>query len=270
MSEWISQIRELFTVFGLRILAAIAIFIIGRWVAKLSQRIVRRIMRRNDSDPTLVGFISNLTYFAVLACIIIAALSQLGVQTASFVAVLGAAGLAIGLALQGSLSNFAAGVLMLIFRPFKAGDFIEGAGTIGIVQEIQIFTTILKSPDNRKIIVPNSKLLNDNIINYSAESQRRVDLTFGVSYDDNLDKVKQVITDVLTSDRRILTDPPPRIGVSELADSSVNIAVWSWVNAADYLDVMFGLNETIKKRFDAEGITIPYPHQDVYMHQVNN
>ncbi|HHP7244933.1 MAG TPA: mechanosensitive ion channel family protein [Elainellaceae cyanobacterium] len=270
MSEWISQIRELFTVFGLKVLAAIAIFIIGRWVAKLSQRIVRRIMRRNDSDPTLIGFISNLTYFAVLACIIIAALSQLGVQTASFVAVLGAAGLAIGLALQGSLSNFAAGVLMLIFRPFKAGDFIEGAGTIGIVQEIQIFTTILKSPDNRKIIVPNSKLLSDNIINYSAESQRRVDLTFGVSYDDNLDQVKQVITDVLTSDRRILTDPAPRIGVSELADSSVNIAVWSWVNAADYLDVMFGLNETIKKRFDAEGITIPYPHQDVYMHQVNN
>lgn len=260
-------VGELVTRFGLRIIAAIAIFIIGTWLAKVIRRIVKNVLSKSRVDPTLIGFAGNLAYIAVLTFVTIAALAQLGIQTASFIAVLGAAGLAVGLALQGSLSNFAAGVLMLIFRPFKVGDFIEAAGAKGVVNEIQIFTTTLKTPDNKTVIIPNGKLYGDNIINYSTESQRRVDLTFGIGYEDNVDQARQIILDVLEQDQRIFKEPAPIVGVIELGESSVNFAVWSWVNASDYLNVLFDLNETIKRRFDEAGINIPYPQREVHFFQ---
>lgn len=266
MENLIAKLYELVTVFGLKILAALAILIIGRWVAKFFRNMTQKLMVRSRVDPTLVSFIGNLTYFALLTFVILAALGQLGVQTTSFIAVLGAAGLAIGLALQGSLANFAAGVLMIIFRPFKVGDVITGAGVTGAVEEIQIFTTQLKTPDNQTIIVPNAKLTGDNIVNFSSKGTRRVDLVFGIGYADDIDKAKALIGDIINQDPRILKDPAPTIGLLELADSSVNFAVRPWVNASDYWNVYFHLNETVKKRFDAEGINIPYPQRDVHIY----
>ncbi|MDJ0704334.1 MAG: mechanosensitive ion channel [Leptolyngbyaceae cyanobacterium MO_188.B28] len=261
--------QELVTRFGLNIIAAIVIFIVGGWAAKIIRRIIKRLMARGGADPLLVSFGSTITYYAVMAFVIIAALNRLGIQTASFVAVLGAAGLAIGLALQGSLANFAAGVLMLVFRPFKVGDVIEGAGVLGIVEEIQLFTTMLKTPDNKLVVIPNGKLGSDNIINYTAKDTRRIDLVFGVSYDADIDRVKQVITDILSQDDRILQDPPPVIGLLELADSSVNFAVRPWTKTSDYWDVYFSIHEALKKRFDTEKISIPFPQRDVHIFQQN-
>jgi len=204
-----------------------------------------------------------------MAFIFIAALSQLGVQTTSFVAVIGAAGLAIGLALQGSLSNFAAGFLMLIFRPFKVGDYIEGAGTEGFVEETGIFTTLLKTPDNKVIIIPNAKLMSDTITNYSKKETRRVDMTFGVGYEDDLQKVRQALQNVIDQDERILKDPPPAILLAELADSSVNFFVRVWVKTPEYWNVFFDTTEKVKKQFDAEGISIPFPQRDVHLYQTS-
>jgi small conductance mechanosensitive channel len=199
--------------------------------------------------------------------VILAALAQLGIQTTSFIAVIGAAGLAVGLALQGSLANFAAGVLMVIFRPFQVGDFIEGAGVSGIVEEMQIFTTQLRTPDNKTIIIPNAKITGDNVTNYTRKDKRRVDLVIGVSYRDEIGKVKGVVADVLNGDERVLKDPAPTIAVLELGDSSVNFAVRPWVRTEDYWDVYFETTEKIKKRFDAEGISIPFPQRDVHLYQ---
>ena len=266
----IAKLQELFTIFGLKILAAIVILIIGLWISKIIKGIVKKLMNKSGVESTLVSFVANLIYYAVVTFVIIAALNQIGVQTASFIAVLGAAGLAVGLALQGSLANFAAGVLMIIFRPIKVDDYIEGAGVDGIVKEIQIFTTTLLSLDNKTIIIPNAKLAGDNIINYSSKKIRRVDLMFGVGYEDDIDKVKQVIKDELNKDQRILQEPAPDIAVFELADSSVNFIVRPWVKNADYWDVYFDVTENIKKRFDAEGISIPFPQQDVHMYQSQN
>ncbi len=263
----LTRISELVTVFGLRLITAALILGLGWWVAGLIQKLIREIMTQARVDPTLIAFTDNLSYVTLLAFVVLAAMAQLGIQTTSFIAVLGAAGLAIGLALQGSLSNFAAGVLMILFRPFRVNDYIEGAGIAGTVEEIQIFTTTLITPDNKVIIVPNAKLAGDNITNYSAKSTRRIDLVFGVSYQDDLDQVKEIIAAILTEDSRILKDPAPQIGVLALADSSVNIAVRPWVMSVDYWDVFFDLNETVKKRFDAAGISIPYPQQDVHMYQ---
>ncbi len=198
--------QELIAAFGLKIIAAIIIFIIGRWIAKILRNTSVKLMEKSNVDQTLVAFAGHLVYAALLVFVILASIGQLGVQTTSFIAVIGAAGLAIGLALQGSLSNFAAGVLMLIFRPFKVGDYIEAAGTAGTVEEIQIFSTMLKTPDNKAIIVPNAKITSDNITNISAKPTRRVDFVFGVGYDDDIDKVKEVIKDVLTQEDRILKD----------------------------------------------------------------
>lgn len=195
---------------------------------------------------------------------ILAAVAQVGIQTTSIIAVLGAAGLAIGLALQGSLSNFAAGVLMLIFRPFRAGDYVECAGTAGVVEEVQIFSTRLRTPDNKLVIVPNGAVYSGNVVNYSANDTRRLDLVFGVSYADDLDHVKRVMRAVLDAEPRLLADPAPTIGLLELADSSVNFAVRPWVRTGDYWPVYFDLMEAMKKRFDAEGITIPFPQRDVH------
>jgi len=260
-----TQLQDIVTVWGLKVIAAIAIFIIGRWIAKLVRRGVMRMMERAKVDAIITGFVSNIAYITLLAFVVIAALGQLGIQTTSFIAILGAAGLAIGLALQGSLANFAAGFLMIIFRPFKVGDFIEGAGVAGVVEEMQIFTTTLKTGDNKIIIVPNAKLSGDNIINYSARETRRVDMTVGVAYDADLSKVKEVLNDIISKEERILADPAPQVAVAELADSSVNFIVRVWTSTSDYWGVKFAVTETVKNRFDAEGIGIPFPQRDIHI-----
>jgi len=267
MEEIIPKIQELVSVFGLKIIAAIAIYVFGRWIAKFLKNLSVKLMTKGNVDPTLVTFLGHVIYAALLVFVILAALGQLGIQTTSFIAVIGAAGLAVGLALQGSLSNFAAGVLMIIFRPYKVGDLIEAAGVLGTVEEIQIFTTQVLTPDNRLVIIPNSKLTADNIINYTAKPARRIDMVFGVSYSDNIDKVKEVISDVLAQNNSILADPPPTIALLEMADSSINFAVRPWVKPADYWNVYFDINERMKKRFDAEGISIPFPQRDVHVYE---
>ena len=222
MELLVTKLQEWIALYGLKVIAAVAILVIGRFAAIGIRSLINRILEKSNVDKTLTSFTGNVAYVAIMAFVIIAALGKLGVQTASFIAVLGAAGLAIGLALQGSLANFAAGVLMIIFKPFKTGDYIEGGGVSGIVENIEIFTTELKTPDNKKIIVPNAKMTADNIINYSARDERRIDLVAGVSYSDDLDKVRKVLEKILSEDDRILKDPAPTIGVLELADSSVN------------------------------------------------
>ena len=260
-----TQLQDVVAVWGLKVIAAIAIFVIGRWIAMMVRKGVRSMMEKSNVDPIIIGFVSSIAYIALLAFVVIAALGQLGIQTTSFIAILGAAGLAIGLALQGSLANFAAGFLMIIFRPFKVGDFIEGAGVAGIVQAIQIFTTTLKTGDNKTIIIPNAKLSGDNIVNYSAEARRRVDMTVGVAYDADLSKVKTVLNEIISKESRIHTDPEPQVAVAELADSSVNFVVRVWTDTADYWGVKFDITERIKNRFDEEGIGIPFPQRDIHI-----
>ena len=251
--------------FILNTVLALAILIIGRFIARhVSTRVGSAVEKSND-DVTLGKFVASLTYVALMAFIIIAAIGQLGIETASLVAILAAAGLAIGLALQGSLANFASGVMLIIFRPLKVGDFVEAGGATGTVREIGIFTSILSSPDNKKIYVPNANLTGANIINYSAFGTRRIDLVAGVSYGDSLDLVKATLEQILAEDDRILTDPAPTIAVLELADSSVNFAVRPWVKEEDYWDVRFDTQEKIKQRFDEKGISIPFPQQDVHL-----
>ncbi|MCD6328224.1 mechanosensitive ion channel [bacterium] len=261
----LSTLRQYLTVYGLNVIGAMAILVLGRWAAKIAQKIIKRLMKRGKVDETLIGFVSNLAYITLLAFVVVAALGKLGIQTTSFIALLGAAGLAIGLALQGSLSNFAAGVLMIIFRPFRVGDLIETAGCLGIVESIQIFTTEIQTLDNKLIVIPNAKITSDNIINYTAKETRRVDLVIGVSYADDLSKVKSAIESVLNGDKRILKDPAPTIGVLELADSSVNFAVRPWTKTDDYWGVYFDTLKAIKERFDADGISIPFPQMDVHI-----
>jgi small conductance mechanosensitive channel len=261
------RIQEFIAEYGLSLIGALLIFLIGRWAAKVIKGLVARMMNKSKADPTLVAFVSNLVYVGLLTFVFIAALAQLGVQTTSFIAVIGAAGLAVGLALQGALANFAAGVLLLIFRPFKAGDFVEGAGTMGVIKEIGIFTTVLNTPDNKLVIVPNAKLTGDNITNFSAETTRRVDLVVGVSYKADLRKTTEVIMDVLKSDELVLEEPAPNVAVLELADSSVNLVVRPWVETANYWTVYFRVIQKIKERLDAEGIEIPFPQSDVHLFQ---
>lgn len=267
MENLAGKVWELLTIYGLKCIAGIVVFIVGRWVAKGLTNLARKLMEKKAVDHTLISFVVNLTYIALLVFVVLAALGQLGIQTTSFIAVIGAAGLAIGLALQGSLSNFAAGFLMIIFRPFKVGDFIEGAGVSGTVEALHIFTTQLKSPDNKTVIVPNASLTAGNITNYSTKPTRRVDIVMGIGYGDDIDKAKKIMADVLAKDGRILKEPAPTIAVVELADSSVNFVVRPWVKADDYWNVYFDTTENIKKSFDAEGITIPFPQRDVHVYQ---
>jgi small conductance mechanosensitive channel len=262
----LSQIQELLAVYGLKVIAALAIFIIGRIISKMIKSGVTTAMTKSKSDPILISFTANLVYAGLLAFVIIAALGQLGIQTTSFIAILGAAGLAIGLALQGSLANFAAGVLMIVFRPFKQGDFIEAAGVSGVIEEVHIFNTVMRTGDNKTIIIPNGGIMNGNIVNYSTKPTRRLDLVIGIGYDDDIKKAKAVLDELLQNEERILKDPAPTIGLIELADSSVNFAVRPWVKSADYWGVHFDLLEAIKLRFDEDGISIPYPQQDVHLH----
>lgn len=255
----VTKMQEWIALYGLRAVAAIVILLVGWMVSKAIRTVIRRVMTRAHIDATLISFISSLVYMIVMAFVIIAALSQLGVQTASFVAVVGAAGLAVGLALQGSLSNFAAGVLMIIFKPFKAGDYIEGAGVAGTVEELGIFTTHLKSPDNKAIIIPNGKLSADNIINYNANATRRLDLLIRVSYGDDIDQVKRILAQILAADDRVMKEPAAAIGVVALGVTGVEFAVRLWVRTSEYGDVQFAVLENIKRSFDAEGIVIPVP-----------
>jgi small conductance mechanosensitive channel len=253
---------------GINLVSAIVIFFIGKWIVGLVIKGLMKAMQKGDMDITLRRFVSNLARMLLMLFVIIAAIHQLGIQTASLIALLGAAGLAVGLALQGSLSNFAAGVLIVLFRPYKVGDWIEGGGVSGAVEEVQILTTVLKTGDNKRVIIPNSQIMGTTITNYSANETRRVDLVVGVSYSDDLDKVRKELESLVAADDRVLADPPVTIAVSELADSSVNFVLRPWVNTADYWGVYFDLTEAIKKRFDEVGISIPFPQQDVYLHNV--
>lgn len=250
--------------YGLPLVWAVIILILGLIAAKIITKIVKKALKKSKVDEIIVKFIGNLLNVALIVFVVLAALERIGVETTSFAAVIAAAGLAIGLALQGSLSNFASGVLLIIFRPFKAGDFIDAGGAMGVVEEIQIFTTKLRSPDNKEIIIPNGQITGSKITNFSTKDTRRVDLVIGVSYDDDLKKVKETLHRIIGEDERILKDPKVTIGLLEMADSSINFAVRPWVKTADYWNVYFDLMEKIKLTFDEENITIPYPQQDVH------
>jgi len=263
MTQEVSVATQMFT----NIAYAIIILAIGFWGAKMIARLVKGLMERHDADQALTGFVGNLVNALVVTFAVIAALNKVGIQTTSLIAIVGAAGLAIGLALKDSLGNFAAGVMILIFKQFKAGDFIEAAGVLGVVETLNVFSTQLKTGDNRTVYVPNGKLIGDNITNYSTKPTRRIDMVIGVSYDADLSHVKKVLEDILAKESRILEDPAPTIGVLELADNSVNFAFRPWVNAADYWGVHFDLHAAVKTRFDEEGIGIPYPQRDVHLYQ---
>ena len=253
--------------YGAKILGAVIVLIVGFWLAKLIKKGMTKIMEKRGVDATLISFVASLLHVALKIFVIVAALEKLNIKTTSFIAILGAAGLAIGLALQGSLANFAAGVLMIIFKPFKVGDVIDAAGSVGSVIEIGIFTTIMKSPDNKKMIVPNAAVTGGTITNINTFGTRRVDLIAGIGYSDDIDKAKVVLEGIIAADARILKDPAATIAVVELADSSVNFVVRPWVASADYWGVYFDTTEAIKKRFDEEGISIPFPQRDVHIYE---
>lgn len=250
---------------SVKILIALTIFLIGQMVAKLIARVLGKVLSHTKLDKILVNFIQSLVNALLLVFVIVAALDQLGVNTNSVIAVLGAAGLAIGLALQGSLQNFAAGFMLLIFRPFKGGDFVEAAGTAGIIDKIGIFSTTLHTGDNKLVIIPNGSIYSSNIINYSAMGTRRIDMVFGIGYGDDMKKARDIITQVVAADERVLKDPETLIAVGELGASSVNFYVRPWVKAEDFWDVKFALTEAIKQAFDDNGISIPFPQMDVHM-----
>ena len=265
--EYLDMAKGIVATYGVKVVAAAIIFIVGCWLSKFLTSVLEQMMTRSGLDSMLVSFLRNIVYTAAMVFVFLAVLGKLGIQTTSFIAVLGAAGLAIGLALQGSLSNFASGVMLVLFRPFKVGDYIEAGGTSGTVEEMLIFSTKMKTPDNKAVFVPNGSITGGTIVNYSAKDTRRVDLVFGVSYEDDISKVKQIIEEVLNADDRILKDPSPTVGLAELGESSVNFVVRPWVSAADYWGVRFSLNEAMKLRFDQEGVSIPYPQRDVHFHE---
>lgn len=261
------QAMNLAVNWGFRIVGFLLIIIVGMWLAKMLKGFAVKAMEKKGLDPTLNKFLAALIHIGLKVFVVIAALGQLNVQTASFVAVLGAAGLAVGLALQGSLSNFASGVLMIIFKPIELGDFVEAGGAMGSVQEIGIFTTVLNSPDNKKLIVPNAQVMGGVITNFNANGTRRVDLTAGIGYSDNIDKAKETLEAILAADERVLKEPAPQVAVVEMADSSVNLVVRPWCTGDDYWGVYFDTTEAIKKTFDEQGISIPFPQRDVHIYE---
>ncbi|WP_444994671.1 mechanosensitive ion channel family protein [Aliikangiella sp. IMCC44359] len=268
--ESIQKIVETYVIpYGLNLLFAIAIFIIGKMVVKTVVKLVKSLLIKAKIDDILVGFITGIIKSLLMLFVIIAAVGKLGVDTTSLIALIGAAGLAIGLSLQSSLQNFASGVMLIVFRPFTSGDFVEVAGIAGVVEKITIFSTKLRTGDNKELIVPNGKIYGDVITNYSAKPTRRVDMVFGIGYGDDIKKAKDVIEKILNEDSRILKDPAPVVAVSELADSSVNFVVRPWVNSADYWGVYFDSHEKIKLAFDAENISIPFPQMDVHLDKLN-
>ena len=259
------KIYEFVGTYWLQVVGAIIIFVVGRWLAKVISNLIAKAMTKAKVDATLTSFVKHLCHIGLLVFVVLAALQKLGVPVGNFVVVVGAAGLAIGFALQGSLANFAAGVMLVIFKPFKVGDFIEAAGKMGTVKEIQIFNTVLNSPDNVRIIIPNGQVTGSNILNYTVNGTRRIDLVIGVSYEDDMKKTHKVIEEIIKSEDRILPEPAYTIAVSELGDSSVNFVVRPWVNAADYWGVRFDLIEKIKIALDKNDITIPFPQRDIHI-----
>ena len=267
--DMMSSLIEIGSSIGISLLMALAILIVGRQLVKLILRLITVALEKSKVEDTVRIFVTNLLNTLLMILVFIAAINQLGIETTSIIAVLGAAGLAIGLALQGSLSNFAAGILIVIYRPYKVGDYIEAGNHAGTVKDIQIFSTVLKTPDNKIVVVPNGSIMNGSIVNYSDQDTRRVDLIVSCSYEDDIDKVRSVLEDILKKEKRILKDPKPQIAVAELADSSVNFIFRPWVKRTDYLPVYYSLLEEVKKRFDKEGISIPYPQSDVHIHNHN-
>ncbi|PXA04291.1 mechanosensitive ion channel protein [Coraliomargarita sinensis] len=267
--EDIDKIVDAIASYGMKVLFAIIILVAGLWVARKLRGLFKSALEKKEIDATLVGFFSSLLYGALVIFVVIAAIDKLGVQTTSFVAVLGAAGLAVGLALQGSLSNFASGVLLIIFKPFVAGNFVKIGGELGTVVQVGILQTELKSPDNIKIIMPNSQVMSGAITNFSAHDTRRADMVIGVSYSDDLSKVMDVLQDMISKDERVLEEPAPFIGVSELADSSINFVVRPWVKSSDNWQFKCDFQKAVKERFDAEGISIPFPQRDLHVFQEN-
>lgn len=260
LQKYITLAQDFLVQYGMKVIGAIVIWIIGSWVIGKIKKGIAKVMAKQNYDESLQKFLLNLIGWILKILLILAILSQLGVETTSFAAILAAAGLAIGMALQGSLANFAGGVLLMIFKPIKIGDLIEAQGELGVVKEIEIFTTKIISPTNKEIIIPNGTLSNGNITNYSTEGKLRVDLTIGVSYDADIKQTKDVLMKVLTDNPQVLQDPAPSVNVSELADSSVNFAVRPYATVEDYWDVYFGTIEKCKLALDAAGIEIPYPH----------
>ncbi|MGK0501130.1 MAG: small conductance mechanosensitive channel [Oceanicoccus sp.] len=269
MQEYVNDYLPIVIEYGVKVLLAVVVFVVGKIIAKYISGFIKKSMQKSGVDHTICSFAGNLANGLLMAFVIIAALGQIGIQTASFVAIIGAAGLAVGLALQGSLANFASGVLMILFRPIKQGDFIEAGGVVGTVNNISIFSTILKTGDNKTIIVPNSGIMGGAITNYSTEATRRIDLVVGISYDADIRQAKEILNEIVKADERVMAEPGATIAVSELADSSVNFVVRPWVNAADYWPTRFDLTEQIKLRFDEAGIGIPYPQMDVHLHKDN-
>lgn len=260
MEKYLEKLEEILVDYTPKVLTALAILIIGLFAIKIIVNTTKKIMKKRDVDITLQKFLANLLGWALKVLLFVTVISKLGVATTSFAAIIGAAGLAVGLALQGSLANFAGGALIMIFKPFRVGDLIEAQGEIGVVKEIEIFTTKLTGLSNKEIIIPNGTLSNGNIVNYSVTGTRRVDLVFGVGYDSDIKQTKNVLMEVLTSHPKVLKDPAPTVNVLELADSSVNFAVRPWCNTADYWDVYFDITENAKEALDQAGIEIPYPH----------
>ncbi len=265
MDSLSQTILDIVVQYGVRFIGALAIFVIGKFAINVILRLMRKALGKAKVDETLIGFLLDLTNVSLLVLVVIAALSTLGMKMTSFVAILGAATLAVGLALQNNLSNLGAGVLIMFLRPFRLNDFVEVAGVSGTIEKISIFNTILRTPDNRSIIVPNSKIVGDNIINYSVKDTRRVDITVGIGYDDDIKLAKSILNEILERDDRVLKDPKPIVAVSELGDSSINFVVRPWVRASNYWNVYFDLLEKIKTTFDQKGISIPYPQMDVHL-----
>lgn len=265
LTQWFLNNQGFIFLYGVNIISALLTLIIGIYIARIISKTAFRLMSKRQVDSTVASFSVNMIKYLILSFVVIAALGRIGVQTASFVAVVGAAGLAIGLALQGSLSNFAAGVLLITFRPLKAGEYVEAGGAAGTIESVQIFNTILISPDNKMVVVPNNNVLSGNIINFTRTGKRRVDLTVGVSYSADLKKTREVLEAVLTNDSRVLDQPAWTIGVCALADSSVNFVVRPWVKSSDYWGAYFDLYERIKTSLDEAGVEIPFPQQDIHL-----
>ncbi len=260
-------ILEQVILYAPKVLGAILILIVGLWVVKMVSKVIGKLIRDSVIDDSLEGFLISLISILLKIMVYISAIGMLGIEMTSFIAILGAAGLAVGMALSGTLQNFAGGVMILFFKPFKVGDFIDAQGHMGSVKSIQIFVTQLATPDNKTIFIPNGPLANGSLTNFSAQDTRRVDWTFGIGYGDDIDTAYKVIGDLLAGDDRILKDPEPFMALSELADSSVNIVVRVWVDAADYWGVFFRMNEEVYKNFEKHGLSIPFPQRDVHIHQ---
>lgn len=256
--------------YGIKIICAILVFVIGKWLAKKLTAFFAKVMDKQDVDPTLTNFLKNIIYYLLLTAVLIAAAGQLGINTTSFLTVLGAASLAIGLALKDSLANFSSGVMLILFRPFKIGDVVNVAGETGKIEEITVFNTVMNTPDNQRKIIPNGAISNDTITNITANPTRRVDFVIGIGYDDDIKKAKETLEKIAKADARILKDPAPLVAVSELGDSAVNLVLRPWVKTEDYWDVYFSIMEEVKLTFDTEKISFPYPQQDVHLYKMEN